>query len=253
MADGQKISEMSRDLRQGDGVVIRDNFAAGIVKKITSDPFPKGSLAEMVSASDPFGQSIKTNFKGASAEPFAGSIPLVFVNKVGYINPSLLERNHDWVDRFKVLIPMASDGRGGNEALSVLGEPIALAPGSASTQSYLVAGTFDSELEARNYAQYLTTKFVRFLLLQRKISQHVTQSRFKFVPMLDMTKAWADTELYRLHNLSAEEIAYIEKTIGDRDWIDALDSSVPFTHLPGGRKYKAGEPPAEADEDEDDE
>jgi site-specific DNA-methyltransferase (adenine-specific) len=62
MVGGQKVSEALRDLRDGQGVIIRDNFAANIVKKITSDPFPKGSLAEMVSASDPFGQSIKTNF-----------------------------------------------------------------------------------------------------------------------------------------------------------------------------------------------
>lgn len=253
MADGLKISEMSRDLRQGDGVVIRDNFAAGIVKKITSDPFPKGSLAEVVSARDPFGQSIKTNYKSASAEPFAGSIPLVFINKVGYVNPSVLERNHNWVDKYKVLLPKASDGRGGNENMSVLGEPIALAPGSACTQSYLVAGTFDSETEARNYALYLTSKFVRFLVLQRKVSQDLVPGRFKFVPMLDMSRNWTDADLYKLHKLTSEEVAYIEKTIGDRDWIDALDSPVPFTHLPGGRKYKAGEAPVEVDEDEDDE
>jgi site-specific DNA-methyltransferase (adenine-specific) len=253
MADGQKISEMSRDLRQGDGVVIRDNFAAGIVKKITSDPFPKGSLAEMVSARDPFGQSIKTNYKSASAEPFAGSIPLVFINKVGYVNQSVLERNHNWVEKYKVLLPKASDGRGGNENMSVLGEPIALAPGSACTQSYLVAGTFNSETEARNYALFLTTKFVRFLVLQRKVSQDLVPGRFKFVPMLDMLRTWTDVDLYKLHKLNTEEIAYIEKTIGDRDWIDALDSPVPFTHLPGGRKYKAGEAPVEVDEDEDDE
>jgi site-specific DNA-methyltransferase (adenine-specific) len=71
--------------------------------------------------------------------------------------------------------------------------------------------------------------------------------------MLDMSRNWTDADLYRLHKLTSEEVAYIEKTIGDRDWIDALDSPVPFTHLPGGRKYKAGEAPVEADEDEDDE
>lgn len=253
MADGQKISEMSRDLREGAGVIIRDNFAAEIVKKITSDPFPKGSLAEVVSARDPFGQSIKTNFKGASAEAFNGAVPLVFVNKVGWVDPSMLERNHDWVNRFKVLLPKASDGRGGSENMSVLGEPIALAPGSACTQSYLVAGTFETEIEARNYAKYLTTKFVRFLVLQRKVSQDLTPGRFKFVPLADMHRAWTDAELYEAHKLTSEEISYIEKTIGERDWIDSLASPIPATHLPGGRKYKSGDAPSEAEDGEDDE
>lgn len=251
MAEGQKISETSRDLREGQGVVIRDNFAAEIVKKITSSTFKLGSLADKVSARDPFGQSIKTNYKSSQNDPFPNSIPLVYVNRIGHISPSVLERNQDWVDKYKVLLPKASDGRGGNENMSVLGEPIALAPGSACTQSYLVAGTFDTAKEAKNYAIYLTTKFVRFLVLQRKVSQDLVPGRFKFVPMLDMNKTWTDEELYTLHHLSDREIAYIEKTIADRDWIDSLKSPIPETHLPGGRKYKSGDAPVEDDGDED--
>jgi site-specific DNA-methyltransferase (adenine-specific) len=251
--DGIRVSTMKRDLRQGQGVLIRDNFAAGIVKKITSDPFPKGSLAEIFSASDPFGQSIKTNFKDSEPEPFEGSIPLVYINKVAYIRRDQLQRNHDWVDKWKVILPMAYGNANSSEAKAVTGEPVALAPGSACTQSYLVAGVFESKAEARNYAQFLTTKFVRFLVLQRKISQHITQTRFTFVPMLDMTQQWTDSDLYKLFNLSLDEIDYIEKSVTERDWFDSLDSPIPSSHLPGGRKYKAGEAPVEADEDEEDE
>ncbi len=56
----------------------------------------------------------------------------------------------------------------------MLGEPIALAPGSACTQTYIVAGMFDTREETENYAHYLATKFVRFLVLQRKTTQDVT-------------------------------------------------------------------------------
>jgi site-specific DNA-methyltransferase (adenine-specific) len=250
MSEGAAISETTRDLRTGNGVVIRDNFAAEIVDKIlTTTPADK-TLADIVSPRDPFGASIRTNFKGAEPEPFKGSIPLVFVSQIGYINPSILERNHHWVEQYKVLIPKASDGRGGNENLSILGEPIALAPGSACTQSYLVAGTFEKASETVNYAKYLTTKFVRFLVLQRKVSQDLTQSRFAFVPLLGMHKEWTDTELYKLHNLNDEEIAYIDKVISDRDWIDSIRSSIPDTHLPGGRKYRPGDTSVEEEDDE---
>lgn len=236
-----------RDLRQGVDVILRDNFAAGVVGKIASDPFPKGSLGDLVSPRDPFGASIKTNFRSAEEAPFEGSIPLVYVNKVGHVRRDQLERNQAWVDRWKVLIPKAGDGHG-REPAYVLGEPIALAPGSACTQSYLVAGTFDTRTEAENYAYFLTTKFLRFLVLQRKISQDLTPSRFGFVPLLDMTRRWTDADLYEHFDLTPDEIAYIERVIGPREPILSLDSPVPETHLPGGRKYRAGDAPPEPED-----
>lgn len=233
--DGSIRDTANRDLRQGVDVILRDNFAAGVVGKI---------------ASDPFGASIKTNFRGAEEEPFEGSIPLVFVNKVGYIRRDQLERNQAWIDRWKVLIPKAGDGHG-REPAYVLGEPIALAPGSACTQSYLVAGTFDTRSEAENYAYFMTTKFLRFLVLQRKISQDLTPSRFAFVPMLDMTRRWTDADLYEHFHLASDEIAYVEQVIGPREPILSLDSPIPETHLPGGRKYRAGDAPPEPEDGDD--
>jgi site-specific DNA-methyltransferase (adenine-specific) len=242
--DGAIRDTASRDLREGRGVVLRDNFAAGIVQKIASDPLTKGSLADLVSASDPFGQSIKTNFKDAEELPFVGSIPLVFINKVGYVRREQLERNHAWADRWKVLIPMAGDGHG-REVSFVIGEPLALAPGSACTQSYLVAGTFDTRAETENYAHFLTTKLVRFLILQRKISQHLTNTRFAFVPHVDMARRWTDIDLYSQFGLSPAQIEYIERVIAPREPILSLDSPIPETHLAGGRKYRAGDAPDE--------
>jgi len=256
--DGRTISTALRDLRDGEGVVVRDNFAAAILDKIASDRFAKGSLADNVSASDPFGQSIKTNYKGAADLPFEGSIPLVFATKIGYVLPEVLERNRDWVDQWKVLIPMASSGdtaqdEEGRIVDVVLGEPIALAPGSACTQSYLVAGRFDSREETENYAYFLATKFVRFFVLQRKISQHVTPNRFAFVPIVDFIRRWTDEDLYKHFDLTMEEIDYIEASIKPRSLILSLDSPIPETHLPGGRKYRAGDAPAELSDDRDDE
>ncbi len=131
-----------------------------------------------------------------------------------------------------------------------MGEPIAVAPGSACTQTYLVAGTFDSASEAENYANYLTTKFVRFLVLQRKSTQDVTPDRFRFVPALDMSRSWSDKDLYAHFDLGENEIAHIEASIHPRSPILSLDSPIPETHLPGGRKYRPVGVPAEDDGDE---
>lgn len=193
---------------------------------------------------DPFGQSIKTNFKGAKQLKFKDSIPLVFGTHVGYVRPDQLERNHEWVDRWKVLLPMASsgdttqDGRGRIIDV-VLGEPIALAPGSACTQTYLVAGVFGTKRETENYAHYLTTKFVRFLALQRKATQHVRPEIFRFVPMLGMKRRWTDAELYEHFGLTKKQAEYIESAITPRSVNLSLDSPIPASHLPGGAKYRA--------------
>ena len=53
-----------------------------------------------------------------------------------------------------------------------LSKPIIAEPGSACTETYLVAGHFDDEKEAINCAQYLRTRFVRFLVSLRKVTQH---------------------------------------------------------------------------------
>lgn len=239
--NGKISSTMSRDLRAGDGVLMRDNLAASIVAKVRATALP--SVENGFAPQVPFG--LRTNFSGAVDEPFPGSIPVVYGNKIGYVRSDQLERLHDWVGRWKVLIPKAGDGHGRDVAY-VLGTPIALAPGSACTQTYLIAASFDSEEETRNYAGYMTTKLYRFLVLQRKVTQDLTPDRFRFVPMLDMTRAWTDEQLYDHFALTADEREYIESKIMPREVNWSLDSPIPASHLPGGSKYKPGK-----DEDED--
>ena len=205
-------------------------------QKVRSKLPPEGSLAKVVSTGVAFGDSFRTNYKGAQDEPFKDAVPLIFGNKIGYVRLEQLERNLAWVSKWKVLIPNAGDGNG-RERAYVLGEPIGLAPGSACTQTYLVAGTFSTRDETENYATYLTTKFARFLVLQRKITQHVTADRFKFVPWLDFTRTWTDADLYKRFALTSEEIAYIENAVLEREWVNSLDSPIPATHLRGGKKY----------------
>jgi len=206
--NGTINSTMSRDLRAGDGVLMRDNLAASIVAKVRATALP--SVENGFAPQVPFG--LRTNFSGAVDEPFPGNIPVVYGNKIGYVRSDQLERLHDWVDRWKVLIPKAGDGHGRDVAY-VLGTPIALAPGSACTQTYLIAASFDSEEETRNYAGYMATKLYRFLVLQRKVTQDLTPDRFRFVPMLDMTRAWTDEQLYDHFGLTADEREYVESKI----------------------------------------
>ena len=233
--DGTIISTMTRDLRSGEGVVIRDNRAMSIVNKVIAKT--QRNVEELCSVRKPFGVNIYSNYPGSVPDPFEGAIPLIYASHVGYSRPDQIERNHQWINRWKVLIPKAGDGHG-REVSYVLGEAIALAPGSACTQTYLIAGMFDTRAETENYAYYLATKFVRFLVLQRKTTQDVTPDRFRFAPLLDMDRRWTDADLYARFGLTEEEAAYIEATIHPREPVLSLDSPIPASHQPGGSKYR---------------
>lgn len=205
-----------------------------IEKVLVDDP---ERLSNLVSKNDPFGQSIKTNYKFAQDTPFPDSIPLVYGDHIGYVRRDQIQKNHDWIDKYKVLIPKAH-GMGSSAPYAVLGQPIALAPGSVCTQTYLVAGTFDTPEETENYAHYLCMKFVRFLVLQRKSTQDVKPDKFLFVPKMDFTRRWTDEQLYDRFGLDEDERAYVESTIKEREPILSLDSPIPASHLPGGSKHK---------------
>jgi site-specific DNA-methyltransferase (adenine-specific) len=256
--DGVVRSTAMRDLRDGDGVLVRDNRAVTILEKVAQPGVER--VESVCGVTKPFGLTMRSNYPGSVEVPFKDAVPLLYVSHVGYSRPDQIQRNHEWIDRWKVLLPRASSGDtqvsdSGDIVDVVLGEPIALAPGSACVQTYFIAGMFDTREETENYANFLATKFVRFLVLQRKVTQDVTPERFRFVPMLDMTRAWRDEDLYARFGLTQNEVDHIEATIKPRSVNLSLDSPIPASHLPGGSKYR---PPGkgvvdEVDFEEDDE
>ena len=64
-----------------------------------------------------------------------------------------------------------------------------------------------------NYKHYLETRFVRFLISLRKNTQHLTESRFKFVPLLEMNKEWTDEDLYKKFNITKKDQDFIETIV----------------------------------------
>lgn len=95
-----------------------------------------------------------------------------------------------------------------------------LPPGTACTETYLVANRFSNKTEADNFAGYLRTKFARFLIWLRTNTQHLYSERFAFVPDLSMTRSWTDADLYAKYSLTSEDIDFIEASIRP---IEALD------------------------------
>lgn len=73
-----------------------------------------------------------------------------------------------------------------------------------------MAGHFDTKGQAANFATYLRSRFVRFLVSLRKSTQDAPKHVYAFVPDLALTQEWTDTKLYQRYGLNQDEIAYIE-------------------------------------------
>ena len=59
----------------------------------------------------------------------------------------------------------------------------------------------------------MRTKFLRFLVLLLKPSQHVTQKTYGFVPVQDFDEEWTDEKLFKKYGITSDEIAFIDTLI----------------------------------------
>lgn len=95
----------------------------------------------------------------------------------------------------------------------IIGEPIIAEPNSCCTETYLVCGVFSTQAEATHFAQFLRTRFARFLVFLRKNTQDTNKDKFAFVPQLPMATAWCDATLYQRYGFTPQEVAFIERMI----------------------------------------
>ena len=88
-----------------------------------------------------------------------------------------------------------------------------LYPGEIHTESYLLLHAFDTLEQAENFASFMALKFPRFMMKHTLSSMNISTQNFQFVPFLDYSKQWSDSELYSRYKLAPEEISYIEALI----------------------------------------
>jgi hypothetical protein len=206
-------------------VFVRRNEAVRILNKVTSfrvDGQPEHSLGDRVSARRPFGL---TNQRGKPTKSGVKDPVLVYGNqRTSFISRSMISNNEEWIDRWKVLLVKAH-GTSGREDTTILGVPVVAAPGTACTETYLVIGIFGTQEEADNVAAYMRTRFVRFLVSLRKLTQNITRSSYKFVPAFQMDRRWTDADLYQRYGISESEVQFIESLIAERpsDDLDGAD------------------------------
>jgi len=194
-------------------VLVRRNEAVPILEKVSAKNEP--TLDKRVSSRKPFG--LATNFKGKPAKTELKKPLKLFANqRIAWIERKDIIVNPEWIDQWKVLIT-AVQGTSAAVETKFLSKPIIAEPGTACTETYLVAGRFDEEKEASYYAMYLRTRFVRFLVSLRKVTQHATRDVYAFVPEVPLNQGWTDAKLYRRYGLTKADIAFIESVVAEHD------------------------------------
>lgn len=194
-------------------ILVRRNEAVPILEKVRAKK--ETTLDQRVSSRKPFG--LATNFRGKpSAAGLKTPVKLFENQRVGWMERKAIAVNPEWIDEWKVLMT-AVQGTSGAVETKFLSKPIVAEPGTACTETYVVAGRFDNQGEAASYAQYLRTRFVRFLVSLRKATQHATRDVYSFVPDLPLDQKWTDAKLYKRYGLTKGEIAFIESQVGAHD------------------------------------
>lgn len=197
-------------------VFVRSNYAIHILRKIAL--LKEEKLTNSVLSSNPFG--FRTYARGESL-PFEGCVTLITSEGQGYVKRSEIERNTNAVDCYNVIMTRAMSG--GNKPSSTGSYQVipatkrVILPGEICAETYICIGLFKDFNSANNLSKYLSTKFVRFLMLQALTSIMISQSSFLFVPLQDFSRPWTDADLYTKYNLTEDEIAYIEQLIKPMD------------------------------------
>ena len=192
---------------------IRYPVADGIISKVKS--LQERTMDTMVTTRKPFG--LATNVLPMTY----GELTLRYNKGTGPYTHSKITAGIDFIDKWKVMLSYLSAEHAGQPDKSgkfrVLSTMELLPPKHVCTETYLLAGCFDNELEANNLLFYLKTKFARFLVAQIAVSQHITKNSFAFVPVQDFSKQWTDMELYKKYSFSSDEIDFIESMIKPMD------------------------------------
>lgn len=94
---------------------------------------------------------------------------------------------------------------------------------SVCTETFLLIGPFDTEIEQKNCYKYICTNFFKTLLFFGRGTMQVSQDVFRFVPLQDFTSLsdidWnksileIDNQFSAKYHLSNEEIAFVESMI----------------------------------------
>lgn len=211
---GDSVVESIRMLDEFD-VFVRDSRAVDILRKVLAHG--EKSISDILTNTEPF--KFESNFAGYSLKKRAGDLPMYLISGgkriIGYVGRNEITKNPELIDTWKVLVARGYGERGAKPA-NVLGKPWIAPPPSVCTGSFMFF-YLSSEAEALSLQSYFATKFFRFLVSLRKITQNAFRSTYTWVPVQSWDKAWTDKALFKKYKLTEQEIAYMDSVIKPMD------------------------------------
>lgn len=208
------VGPVERTLDQYD-IFVRDARAIPILEKVLKKK--ELSFADLVSGDTPFG--LPSNFRGyRKGDKKQPSDLKLLMNEGGsrvehWVDRDIIMKNTQLAKAWKVLTPKAGSDGGQKLPDVVLGVPLPAGPGTVCSQTYLVLGPLSSKAEAESVESYVQTRFLRFLVSLRKISQDAMKSVYTWVPQQIWDHTWTDAELYKKYGITKEEQKYIESMV----------------------------------------
>ena len=128
------------------------------------------------------------------------------------------------LDNYKIFIAKAA---GTGLFGEILPDSIMGLPKDGATVTFSSIGHFTTEMEATNCMKYIRTKFARTMLGVLKVTQDLTPSKWKYVPLQDFTPnsdidwtqpiAAIDQQLYKKYDLTPDEIKFIETHVKEME------------------------------------
>jgi len=209
---------VKRNLKYEDmDIFVRYDEALDIVDKVKAKTSDGNYFSKIVSARKPFG--LTTDFTKSARyhkDKMGMKDPVRCIGKglsVGYVERSDVLAHKEWIDAWKVFVPRANNI--GTELNDDNLNAFVGKPNEACTESYIVIGgdLGLTEEQAKNIVSYLRTKFARFCHSVPKVSQDATAKTYRYIPMQNFNKPWADEELYKSYNLTEKNIEFVESHI----------------------------------------
>ena len=211
-------------------IVIRDNRRQSIIAKTSTNC---SLFKEIVSLTQPFGirkdlfnSPERYPLSNLQSEPFYGCVKIYGVKgikggarrTIGYISPKIITKNKAAVNKYKLFFTTSYSTNAFNPPETIIGEQ-----NSVCTETFLLIGPFDTEIEQKNCYKYICTNFFKTLLFFGRGTMQVSQDVFRFVPLQDFTSLsdidWnksileIDNQFSAKYHLSNEEIAFVESMI----------------------------------------
>jgi len=210
MSGDDVIGPVERSLNEFD-ILVRDSRSLSILRKILARK--EISITSILSADKEFGWT--SNFTGFHEHPKPGDVALHYNRSgkrlIGWIARDKVDKSVKLIDTWKVMVPAAYGERGARPA-KILGPTFIASSPSVCTQTYLFFN-LRNQAEAESLSSYLETRFARFLVSLRKITQHATRATYTWVPVQSWDRKWTDTLLYEKYGITEGEKAFIESMI----------------------------------------